>query len=133
MLVFAAWIPSQSLQKKGKIGYDGHKKIKGVKLGAAVNDLDLPISVYIAPANTNDSKFYFPIMNGFEIKISYGEAITKPEVIIADSSFDTKDIREYNQERGIRSIIPVNVRNTKKMKLERTLNLIKSFLKIEAR
>jgi hypothetical protein len=36
MLIFAALTLNQFLQKKGKIGYDGNKKIKGVKLGAAV-------------------------------------------------------------------------------------------------
>ena len=120
---------SQFLQKKGKIGYDGHKKIKGVKLGAAVNDSDLPISIFIAPANTNDSKFYFPIMNGFEIKLSYGEAITKPEVVIADGSFDTKEIREYNQRRGIKSVIPVNVRNRKKKDVREDVEFDKELFK----
>ena len=122
-------IPSQFLQKKGKIGFDGHKKIKGVKLGAAVNDSDLPISIFIAPANTNDSKFYFPIMNGFEIKLSYGEAITKPEVVIADGSFDTKEIREYNQRRGIKSVIPVNVRNRKKKDVREDVEFDKELFK----
>ncbi len=120
---------SQFQQKKGKIGYDGHKKIKGVKLGAAVNDSDLPISIFIAPANINDSKFYFPIMNGFEIKLSYDKAITKPEVIIADGSFDTKEIREYNQRRGIKSVIPVNIRNRKKKEVREDVDFDKELFK----
>jgi len=125
MLVFAALIPSQFLQKKGKIGYDGHKKIKGVKLGAAVNDSELPISVFIAPANINDSKFYFPIMDGFKIKLSHGRPITRPGTVIADASFDTKDIRRYNQRRRIKTVIPVNVRNRKKKKVGRPIKFDK--------
>ncbi len=99
MLAYAALIPSQFQLKRGKIGYDGHKKIKGVKLGVAVNDSSLPISIFIAPANTNDSMFYLPIMDGFEIKLLNGKSITKPDAIIADASFDTKDIRDYNQDK----------------------------------
>ncbi len=70
MLVIAALIPNQFQLKKGKIGYDGYKKIKGIKLGADVNDSSLPISILIALANTNYSKFYFSIIDRSEIKIS---------------------------------------------------------------
>ncbi len=129
MSAFAALIQSQFLQKKGNIGYDGHKKIKGVKLGAAVNDSELPISVFIAPANTNDSKLYFPIMDGFKIKSSHGKALTRPGTIIADGSFDTKEIRRYNQRRGIKTVIPVNIRNRKKKKVGRPIKFDKELFK----
>jgi transposase len=129
MLIFAALIPNRFLQKKGNIGYDGHKKIKGVKLGAAVNDSGLPISVFIAPANTNDSKFYFPIMDGFKIISSHGRARTRPKTVIADASFDTKEIRRYNRRRRIKTVIPVNVRNKKKNKVGRPINFDKVLFK----
>ncbi len=129
MLAYAVLILSQFLLKKGNIGYDGHKKIKGVKLGAIVNEFDLPISVFIAPANRNDSKFYFPIMDRFEIKLSNGETITQPDAVIADASFDTKDIREYNQDRGIKSAIPVNIRNRKKSQSEGQIEFDKELFK----
>jgi hypothetical protein len=69
---------SQFLQiEKDKIGYDGFKKIKGFKSVAPFNGFGLPISVFIALANTNDSRFCFPIIYGFKIKLSHGEAITQ--------------------------------------------------------
>jgi hypothetical protein len=129
MLVFAALIPSQSLQKKGKIGYDGHKKIKGVKLGAVVNEFDLPVSIFIAHANRNDSKFYFLIMDRFEIKLSNGETIKQPGAVIADASFDTKEIRGYNQMKGIKSVIPINIRNRKKNEVEMPIEFDKELFK----
>lgn len=47
-----------------------------MKLSAAVDDSGLPISIFIAPANINDSRLYFPAMDKFEIKLSYAGAIT---------------------------------------------------------
>ncbi len=125
----AALIPNQYLLKKGIIGYDGHKKIKGVKLSAAVDDSGLPISIFIAPANINDSKLYFPVMDKFEIKLSYGGALTRPEIIIADAGFDTKKIREYNLRKGIRSVIPINPRNKKKNRIEKPIEFDKKLFK----
>ncbi len=126
-------ILNQFLQKKGEIGYDGHKKIKGIKFGAAVNDFELPVSVFIAPANTNDSQLYFPIMDRFKIKLSNGKAITRPKVVIADAEFDTKKIRKYNRKRGIKSVIPINIRNKKKNKVGRPIKFDKElFMKRSA-
>ncbi len=122
-------ILNQSQLKKGIIGYDGHKKIKGVKLSAAVDDSGLPISIFIAPANINDSRLYFPVIDRFEIKLSYGGAITQPEIIIADAAFDTKKIREYNLRRGIKSVIPVNPRNRKKNRIEMPTEFDKELFK----
>lgn len=129
MLAFVASILNPSLLKKGSIGYDGHKKIKGVKLSAAVDDLSLPISIFIAPANINDSKLYFPVMDGFKLKLSYGGPITRPRTVIADASFDTKKIRKYNRRRGIKSVIPVNPRNKKKNRIGRPIKFDKELFK----
>jgi transposase len=100
-----------------------------VKLSAVVDDSGLPISIFIAPANINDSRLYFPVMDRFEIKLEHGEAITRPEVIIADASFDTKKIREYNLKSGIKSVIPVNPRNRKKSIVEMSTEFDKEIFK----
>jgi transposase len=129
MLAFVALILNQSLLKKGRIGYDGHKKIKGVKLSAAVNDSSLPISVFIAPANINDSKLYFPFMDRFKIKLSHGGPVTRPGTVIADAGFDTKKIRNYNRSRGIKTVIPINPRNRKKNRIGRPIKFDKELFK----
>lgn len=115
----AASIPRAQKQKKGDIGYDGYKKIKGTKLSALVDKNGLPLSVFIAPANIHDSKLYLPTVTDFKIKISVGRPVTRPESIIGDASYDTEAIRNYNAKRGIKSIIPVNPRNQKSKKRSR--------------
>lgn len=76
-------------------------------------------SIFIAPANTHDSKLYLPTFANFRIKVPIGRPITKPEMVIGDASFDTEEIRNYNAKRGIRCVIPVNPRNTKNKKVGR--------------
>jgi transposase len=129
MLASVALILSQSLLKKGIIGYDGYKKIKGVKFSAAVDGSSLPISIFIAPANINDSKLYFPVMERFKIKLPRGRPVTRPDIIIADAGFDTKKIREHNRRRGIRSVIPINPRNRKKNRIRRPIKFDKELFK----
>lgn len=41
----------------------------------------------------------------------------------ADAVYDTDNIREYNRKRGIKSNIPVNVRNRKKRKRGRPIKV----------
>jgi putative transposase len=86
--------------KKGEIRCDGRRMVKGAKLGATVNGFDLPISVSIATASTNEFRPHFPIINRFKIKLLHGEAIKQPEAVIADAGFYTKEIREYDRERN---------------------------------
>jgi len=86
--------------ENGNLGHDGHKKIKGIKLGVAVDRFDLLISAFIAPVNTSDSRLYFPIIDRVKIRSLHGEAITQPEAVIADAGIYTKEIREYDQEWG---------------------------------
>jgi|GEM_PF-3781028 len=100
MLVFVALILSQFLLiEKGKLRY-----------------------------NTNDSRFYFPIMDMFKIKLSQGEAITQPEAVIVGAGFYTREIREYDQERN-KDCNPVNVINRRKNKSERIIGFDKVLFK----
>jgi transposase len=122
-------IPSQSKQKKGEIGYDGFKKIKGIKIGVSTEKNGLPLSIFISPANIHDSKLYLPIIENVKIKLPVGAPITRPHLINADAAFDSKEIRNYNRGRGIKSNIPVNPRNTKKKKIGRPRKLDKNIYK----
>ncbi len=106
-------IPKTYLQKKGKIGYDGNKKIKGIKLSVITEKDGLPIALFIAPANYHDSRLYLPTIQDIKIKLSIGRPITRPKLINADSAYDTKEIRGYNRKKGIITNIPVNKRNRK--------------------
>jgi transposase len=119
-------IPSQSKQKKGEIGYDGFKRIKGIKIGISTEKNGLTLSIFISPANIHDSKLYLPIIENLKIKLPVGAPITRPRLINADNAFDSKEIRNYNRGRGIKSNIPVNPRNTKKRKIGRPRKLNKN-------
>lgn len=63
------------------------------------------------------------------MKLPVGASITRPHLINADAAFDSKDIRDDNRKRGIKSNIPVNPRNTKKKKRGRPRKLNKDIYK----
>jgi hypothetical protein len=119
-------IPSQSKQKKGEIGYDGFKKIKGIKIGISTEKNGLPLYIFISLANIHDSKLYIPIIENLKIILPVGAHITRPRLINADTAFDSEEIRNYNRGRGIKSNIPVNPRNTNKRKIGRSRKLDKN-------
>jgi len=53
------------------------------------------------------------VVKGIRIKLPKGRPRTRPEELLADSAYDTKEIRNYLRNRGIQSNIPGNRRNTK--------------------
>ena len=112
-------------QKKGEIGYDGNKKVKGIKLSVITENQGLPVAAIVSPANIHDSKLYIPTIQKFKIKLKVGRPITRPEVINADKAYDSKEIRDYNRIRGIITNVPVNNRNRKNPKVGRPFRLNK--------
>jgi len=52
-------------------------------------------------------------VNGIKIKLPRGRPRTRQGEILADSAYDTKEIRRYLRGMGIRSNIPSNKRNEK--------------------
>ncbi len=89
-------IPNQLKQKKGDIGYDGNKKVKGNKISSITEKKGLQIIISIYPDNIHDSKLYLPTIENVRIKLPIGAPITRPELINGDSAYDAKDIRNYN-------------------------------------
>ncbi len=122
-------IPSPLSQKKGQIGYDGNKKVKGIKISTLTDKNGLPLSIFISPANIHDSKLYLPTIDKVKLKLPVGTPITRPKLVNADAAYDTKAIRDYNKKRGIKSNIPVNKRNRKKKKIGRPIKLDKGIYK----
>lgn len=112
-------------QKKGEIGYDGNKKVKGIKLSVITENHGLPVAAIISPANIHDSKLYIPTIQGLKLKLRVGRPITRPKVINADKAYDSKEIRYYNRNRGIITNVPVNNRNRKNLKVGRPFRLNK--------
>ena len=107
--------------KGGKIGYDGNKKVKGVKISALVDNDGLPLSIVVAPANIHDSKFCLLTIERLKIKIPIGRPITRPGGVMADAAYDSEEIRKYNRKRGIKTNIPVNEINRMKRRVGRPI------------
>ena len=74
------------------------------------------LSIIVSPANRNDSTLYIPTLKNFKIKRRKGRPVTRPSKVTADAMYDTAKIRKYNRKRGIKSNIPVNLRNQRKGK-----------------
>ena len=87
-----------------------------IKLSALVDAKDLPLSIIVSPANRNDSTLYIPTLKNFKIKRRKGRPVTRHSKVTADAMYDTAKIRKYNRKRGMKSNIPVNLRNQKKGK-----------------
>jgi hypothetical protein len=68
-------------QKRGEIGYDGNKKIKGSKISAITESHGLPIALFVSPANVHDFKLYVPTISEFKIKLEVGRPINRPKLI----------------------------------------------------
>ncbi len=101
-----------SRQKRGSTGYDGYKKVNGNKLSALVDRNGLPLACTASPANVHDSRLYELTLETFEIP----DVQDHPRIISADAAYDAREIRQYNRNRGIKSIIPINPRSRKQPK-----------------
>jgi len=70
-----------------------------------------------------------PTIENVRIIIPVGAPITRPELVNGDADYDSKEIRNYNRRREIKSNIPVNRRNRKKIKRGRPRKLDKAIYK----
>ena len=91
------------------IGYDGHKKVKGSKVHAAVTSDALPLSIAIGRANEHDSRKLIPLMRDISIETE-ARPRSRPNEVYADSAYDTFIIRCYLGRRRIKPQIPIRSR-----------------------
>lgn len=72
----------------------------------------------------HDSVRFLDLMKGIRLtKTGVKKPRTRPKDIIADASYDTKEIRRYLKRRGIKANIPTNIRNRKVAKRGRPTRL----------
>jgi transposase len=119
---------------------------KDIRLSALVDRNGFPLVYTVSPANIHDSQLYEPTLEALEIP----EVHDRPTIISADAAYDAREIRQYNQKRGIKTNIPVNKRSRKHPKrgrpirfdpelykkrnaVERSLSWIEAFKKIVPR
>lgn len=87
------------------IGYDGHKKVKGSKIHAAVTQDALPLSVIVGEANEHDSRKLMPVVKGISVE-SGARPRKRPKELYADKAYDTFIVRWYLRKRRIKPQIP---------------------------
>ncbi|MGA9187805.1 MAG: transposase [Methanosarcina sp.] len=104
------------------MGYDGHNKVKGIKLSVLVDLQGLPLLLLFL--QKNDSTLYIPTLKNFKIKRPVGRPVNRPSKVTADGMYDTAKIRKYNRKRERKFNIPVNKRNQRKKKRGRPINLL---------
>jgi hypothetical protein len=91
------------------VGFDGHKRVKGTKIHAAVAEGSLPVAVMISPANIHEGTRLIPLMES--ISIETGKRPRKrPKAVYADTKYATPLNRFYLDGKQIRSQIPDNPR-----------------------
>ena len=111
------------LHKKGNIGYNGYKRVKGIKIKCFSRFIGAILSIVVAPANQNNSTLYIPTLKNFKIRRARGRPVNRPSKVTADVIYYTSEIRKCNRKRGIKSNIPINKRNRKKKKRGRQLKV----------
>ncbi|WP_277749830.1 transposase [Methanoculleus taiwanensis] len=94
-------------QKGGSTGYDGYKMVNGNQLSALVDRNGLSLACTVSLANVNDSWLYEPTLEALAIP----GVRERPSIISADAAYDSREIRQYNWKRRIKSNIPVNPRS----------------------
>ncbi len=78
-------------------------------MSALVDRNGLSLVCTVAPANVHGSQLYEPTLEAFGIP----EVPVRLTIISADATYDAREIRQYNRDRGIKSNIPVNRRSRK--------------------
>jgi transposase len=69
----------------------------------------------VGPGNEHDSKRFEQTVNSIRIKSCRGRPRNKTGEVLADAAYDTEAIRLFLGRRGIKSYIPGNKRNQKKL------------------
>jgi hypothetical protein len=54
------------------------------------------------------------VMDGIRVRCGRGRPRTRPGEVSGDSAYDTRGGRAYLRRRGIKAIIPVNIRNRRR-------------------
>ncbi|WP_083810150.1 transposase [Methanohalobium evestigatum] len=96
--------------KKGKITryrYHVYKKRKGIKLHACITNDGFLVGLIILQGVEYNSKKFFELIESIKIN-TRSRPRTRPDEVLANSAFDTLDIRGYLKSRLIKNNIQVN-------------------------
>jgi len=97
----------RTIPKKRQNGKENVETFFGYKLHAAVDaERDIPISFHIRPANRNDKKLFGTVFDDIrrKFRVAHGAKY------LADSAFDSSDVRSELRYHDIKDVIAVNGR-----------------------
>jgi len=98
-------------------GYTSRGSFLGFKLHVAVNQEGLPLKVLVTPGNRHDSPFLPALIEG-----------VRPEFVVADAGYDSKENREAVKRAGAEPVIAVNPRRKGKRGVRRRLSRGRQYL-----
>jgi putative transposase len=81
-------------ESSGICGYDAHKHIKGRKRHLLVDTLGIPISIYVTPADTHDTKGARCLLAGLKF------FVPRLKKIWADAAYRGQELAEWCQATG---------------------------------
>ncbi|SDP99102.1 IS5 family transposase, partial [Lentzea jiangxiensis] len=66
-----------------------------------------PLSIVLTAGHRHDSPQFVPVLRGIRVpRLTGGRARTRPDRVLADKAYTSKDNREHLRRRGIRATIP---------------------------
>ncbi len=66
-----------------------------------------PLSIVLTAGHRHDSPQFIPVLQGIRVpRLIGGRARTRPDRVLADKAYTSKDNREHLRRRGIRATIP---------------------------
>lgn len=90
-----------SYQFSSGVGYSGKHKRSGVKVSSVVDQEGLPLSIQLASGNVHDLVLALPTLKAIQV----GRR-TRPNLVLADKGYDSREFRRVLRARGIKANIP---------------------------
>jgi putative transposase len=81
-------------ESAGICGYDAHKHVKGRKRHLLVDTLGIPLSIYVTPADTHDTKGARCLLAGLTF------FVPRLKKIWADAAYRGQELAEWCQDEG---------------------------------
>lgn len=87
-----------------------------MKVHASVTQDGYPLSITQGPGSEYDAHRFEEILEKVEVRGKRGRPKTRPKIVVADTGYDDRAVRDLLRAKGIKSCIPINERNRKNPK-----------------
>jgi len=73
---------------------------------AVVDGEGIPLGLLVEAANKSEFKLAEPVLATIRVKGGRGKPKNRPQVLVGDKGYDSKDLRRELKRRGIKPVIP---------------------------